>query len=93
MIHRNTTLAATVFCLLATGAASADDNNWFVRPYVGLSQMSDLSADFDDIDGLARSLHSSCHHHELRLKGQVYGRLRDWTDDCGRWRQQGIYHW
>ena len=53
MIHRNTTLAATVFCLLATGAASADDNNWFVRPYVGLSQMSDLSADFEDIDGLS----------------------------------------
>ncbi len=40
---------------------------------------------FDDIDGLARSLHSSCHHHELRLKGQVYGRLRDWIT-TRQWR-------
>lgn len=27
--------------------------NWFVRPYIGLSQMSDISSDFADIDGLS----------------------------------------
>ncbi len=41
-------------CLLAGfGQAAGAAENWFVRPYVGLSQMSDLSSDFSDIDGLS----------------------------------------
>lgn len=35
--------------MLASPALNADDN-WFVRPYVGVSHMSDTSADFADID-------------------------------------------
>ena len=44
-----------ITCLISAMplTAIADDSNWFVRPYVGLSQMSDLSADFEDIDGLS----------------------------------------
>ena len=37
---------------LSTGVATAE-NNWFVRPYVGTGQMSDLNADFTQIDGLS----------------------------------------
>ena len=29
------------------------DESWFLRPYIGLSQMSDLDADFADIDGMS----------------------------------------
>ena len=36
---------------LSTSVAKAE-SNWFVRPYVGTSQMSDLSADFAQIEGL-----------------------------------------
>ena len=38
--------------LLAGGSAPAlADDNWFVRPYVGLSQMSDIDGDFQNIEG------------------------------------------
>lgn len=41
--------------LLALSSASAyaetGSGQWYLRPYVGISQMSDLSADFEDIDG------------------------------------------
>ncbi len=41
-------------CLLAGASHTASAaENWFVRPYVGLSQMSDLDSDFSDIDGLS----------------------------------------
>ncbi len=41
-------------CLMAGfNQAAAAAENWFVRPYVGLSQMSDLSSDFSNIDGLS----------------------------------------
>ena len=43
--------AASLFTLSASAFAAED--TWFVRPYVGLSQMSDLSSDFADIDGLS----------------------------------------
>lgn len=39
--------------LPAAPALATDDDRWFVRPYVGLSQMSDLDSDFTDIDGLS----------------------------------------
>ena len=48
----NTLIAgASLLALFATPLAAAD--NWFVRPYVGLSQMSDTSAGFSAIDGLS----------------------------------------
>lgn len=37
---------------LCTNAVAAEDR-WFVRPYAGLSQMSDLSSDFTDIDSIS----------------------------------------
>ena len=40
--------AAGLACLANTPVAAQD--NWFVRPYLGISQMSDLSSDFSDID-------------------------------------------
>ena len=43
--------AASLLVLSSTTIAAED--TWFVRPYVGLSQMSDLSSDFSDIDGLS----------------------------------------
>jgi opacity protein-like surface antigen len=40
--------------LLASGSASANtEGNWFVRPYLGLSQMSDIDSDFEAIEGLS----------------------------------------
>lgn len=45
-------LTAASLLTLSAGA-TADEDTWFVRPYVGLSQMSDLSSDFTDIDGLS----------------------------------------
>lgn len=42
-------LAAGIAGLFIHPAAAAE--NWFVRPYVGLSQMSDLDSDFSNIDG------------------------------------------
>ena len=44
-------VGALAMQLLAASALAED--NWFVRPYAGLSQMSDLSADFDNIDSLS----------------------------------------
>ena len=44
-------LAAAALNLASAPLAAAE--NWFVRPYVGLSQMSDLDSDFDNIDGLS----------------------------------------
>ena len=44
-------VGALAMQLLAASALA--DDNWFVRPYAGLSQMSDLSADFDNIDSLS----------------------------------------
>lgn len=47
-------LATAILAGNATPAFADDpDARWFVRPYVGLSQMSDLSADFTDIDSLS----------------------------------------
>ncbi len=41
-------------CMLASASQTAiAAENWFVRPYLGLSQMSDLDSDFSDIDGLS----------------------------------------
>ncbi len=41
-------------CMLASASQVAvAAENWFVRPYLGLSQMSDLDSDFSDIDGLS----------------------------------------
>ena len=41
-------------CMLASDSHPVTAaENWFVRPYVGLSQMSDLDSDFSDIDGLS----------------------------------------
>ena len=43
--------AASLITLSSTAFATED--TWFVRPYVGFSQMSDLNSDFADIDGLS----------------------------------------
>ena len=48
-------LAITGLILAMPATTLAEDSNWFVRPYVGLSQMSDLSADFEDIENLSGS--------------------------------------
>ena len=45
-------LAVTGLLMLGGEPVFAADS-WFVRPYIGLSQMSDLDSDFDDIDGLS----------------------------------------
>ena len=39
---------------LITGLSQpvAAEDDWFVRPYIGFSQMSDVSGDFNNIDGL-----------------------------------------
>jgi len=39
--------------LTLSSTAIADTTKWFTRPYVGLSQMSNLSAEFNNIDGLS----------------------------------------
>ena len=44
-------LIATAGALALVSSTAGAAENWFVRPYVGISQMSDLSADFNDIDG------------------------------------------
>lgn len=46
-------LIAGVGLLILTGSPVMAAENWFVRPYIGLSQMSDLDADFNDIDSLS----------------------------------------
>lgn len=46
-------LIAGVGLLILTGSPAMAAENWFVRPYIGLSQMSDLDADFNDIDSLS----------------------------------------
>ncbi len=46
-------LIAGASLLVLTSAPVVAEDNWFVRPYVGLSQMSDLDSDFSDIDGLS----------------------------------------
>ena len=45
-------IAAASISILSSTALATEDT-WFVRPYVGFSQMSDLSSDFTDIDGLS----------------------------------------
>lgn len=41
-------------CMLASASQTViAAENWFIRPYVGLSQMSDVDSDFSDIDGLS----------------------------------------
>lgn len=45
-------LAATGLILVISTPVMATDT-WFARPYVGLSQMSDLSSEFSNIDGLS----------------------------------------
>ena len=39
--------------LTGVGTPTVAQDNWFVRPYIGLSQMSDVGGDFSNIDGLA----------------------------------------
>ena len=46
-------LLTTAGLILMTGTPAVATDTWFVRPYVGLSQMSDLSSDFSNIDGLS----------------------------------------
>ena len=46
-------LLTTAGLILMTGTPAMATDTWFVRPYVGLSQMSDLSSDFSNIDGLS----------------------------------------
>ena len=48
-----TAMIAGVLATQLLAASALADDNWFVRPYAGLSQMSDLSADFDNIDSLS----------------------------------------
>ncbi len=38
--------------IFSTNTVAAEDT-WFVRPYIGMSQMSDLSSDFTDIDSIS----------------------------------------
>ena len=45
-------IAATGLLVLTSTPALAEDS-WFVRPYVGLSQMSDIDGDFSNIDSLS----------------------------------------
>jgi len=45
-------ISATILLALGSAPAVAEEK-WFVRPYLGLSQMSDLSSDFTDIDMLS----------------------------------------
>lgn len=49
---KHSKLLAAAGLLLFTSAPALADDNWFVRPYVGLSQMSDLDSDFSNIDSL-----------------------------------------
>lgn len=51
-MQRTKLIAGILAGQLLTAPAIADEH-WFLRPYVGLSQMSDLDADFADIDGLS----------------------------------------
>ena len=51
MKARKLIIATGLAGLISLPATANDD--WFVRPYAGLSQMSDLDSDFDDIDGLS----------------------------------------
>ncbi len=46
-------LVTTAGLILMTGTPAMATDTWFVRPYVGLSQMSDLSSDFSNIEGLS----------------------------------------
>ena len=39
--------------LTSVSVSTMAQDNWFVRPYAGLSQMSDVSGDFTNIDGLS----------------------------------------
>ena len=50
-MKRKTLTIAGLLILTSLPATSAE--NWFIRPYVGISQMSDLSGDFSNIDGLS----------------------------------------
>lgn len=50
---KHTTIIAGALATQLFSTAAMADQNWFLRPYVGLSQMSDLSADFADIDGMS----------------------------------------
>jgi len=43
--------AATLISL--STAALGTQDNWFVRPYVGLSHMSDPDADYSEIDNMS----------------------------------------
>ncbi|MDJ0778616.1 MAG: porin family protein [Gammaproteobacteria bacterium] len=46
-------LIAGVGLLILTATPVMAEDNWFVRPYIGLSEMSDLDADFSNIDSLS----------------------------------------
>lgn len=45
-------ISTTILLALCAAPVAAEDK-WFVRPYLGLSQMSDLNSDFTDIDNLS----------------------------------------
>lgn len=51
-MQNKTVIIASCLLALATQGVNAAEE-WFVRPYVGLSQMSDLDSDFSNIDGLS----------------------------------------
>lgn len=51
-MHRTGLLIITALLGAATAPAMAEER-WFVRPYLGLSQMSDTDSDFEDIEGLS----------------------------------------
>lgn len=45
-------LCLTASLIILSAPVMAAKDNWFVKPYIGLSQMSDLSTDFANIDSL-----------------------------------------
>ena len=51
-MHKTGLLIPAALLALIAAPAMAEDN-WFVRPYLGLSQMSDIDGDFEDIEGLS----------------------------------------
>ncbi len=44
-----TLILAAAAVMLPLNTIAADSSNWFVRPFIGLSQMSDLSADTENL--------------------------------------------
>ena len=49
---KNTHYLILASLVMSLSQSVVAENDWFVRPYIGLSQMSDVSGDFNNIDGL-----------------------------------------